>query len=845
MSDPEDVARGLLDSAVLQGLTDDPTSRNPLIHAPSGTNDSVQIRQSPSEDERISTSGANELIGQVQPREDQETAEAIEGQAGGAAQVVDHGPAGTQSVERVAGTPHTDRRQLRQQWREAGRVRVDALTRTFGEDALILGHLLFNVPPQAIRVRKGNISYRWKPLRTNESLAIKSGNGECWIEIDIDIVGLDQINRELVGLVSLFKRIPFCPIENSFIRGQIIPDNPEDAMAVCLHTMVGDVMSGKPDTVNVTLMLQWFNYKPYSQNFWLRRRWSASNQSQPPILQEEVPREETNPFSLEGVLPEESVMRNQRQVDVAREGTIVNLEAIQSPEGWDQALPPEVGLSYPQRTEDPSDPTIEPTHPVIYAFNSLPFIQRVTTNLRHTTNIDSWTDGLSMRWNSFVRVNVPSRWARIDDTREAEVPGSAEEGPPRIEGEDRKVILFIGDNTTAAYLGISANASFIFNRYTGQRFQRDGEYGEYEYHYLVKNQAFASQMKTAFEDAIANRPELTTEGSEDRGNRLAAVILMGGTYDPVGSEDSFEAAKNNLESITNTAIEAGAICLWVTPPPFYGVQQSVVPTDNYLNMARLCTNIMENGSTRSNDRLVTVNSHVPLSSDSSRFTNIYLERYQETSGSDVLPYPNDDGGRHLAEYIHGNLPWNSLQDEPQNGAEWTVCSVHDGDTITAYQGNTAKRFRLKYIDTLETYAADGYPEGQDTGRPSDEQWGRLAKERLIELIGYPNNNVVEIEQFGTGTYDRTLGIIRRGGDNLNLQLVREGYAFAYASSDDDPDQYSPYQEAYIAAQSEGLNIHNRAQESGIPTEPHIWRDAHPFTGGSGDYHGTIEDCPPS
>lgn len=113
--------------------------------------------------------------------------------------------------------------------------------------------------------------------------------------------------------------------------------------------------------------------------------------------------------------------------------------------------------------------------------------------------------------------------------------------------------------------------------------------------------------------------------------------------------------------------------------------------------------------------------------------------------------------------------------------------VVDGDTIVL--GTT--RIRLEGIDAPETTQA--------CGRRGAGQWpcGHEAIRKLTQLIG---TNLVRCEDQGLDKYGRTLGRCFAGTVNLNAEMVRTGYAWAFVR----------YSQAYVAQEAEaraaGLGI---------------------------------------
>lgn len=89
-----------------------------------------------------------------------------------------------------------------------------------------------------------------------------------------------------------------------------------------------------------------------------------------------------------------------------------------------------------------------------------------------------------------------------------------------------------------------------------------------------------------------------------------------------------------------------------------------------------------------------------------------------------------------------------------------VISTHDGDTITILQNKEQTKVRLYGIDAPE----------------KKQDYGQRSKQFLASLIA---GQVVEVEPKGKDRYKRTLGIIYYKGQDINAQMVLNGYAWAY------------------------------------------------------------------
>jgi len=118
--------------------------------------------------------------------------------------------------------------------------------------------------------------------------------------------------------------------------------------------------------------------------------------------------------------------------------------------------------------------------------------------------------------------------------------------------------------------------------------------------------------------------------------------------------------------------------------------------------------------------------------------------------------------------------------------EGEVSRVIDGDTVTlATREGTKLRVRLYGIDAPEV--------------------------RHEKMAGQPYGRRVTVEIVDIDAHGRTVGIVHRSGVDINLEMVRSGYAWAYR-------RYlsSPYASRYLDAEREA-----RGRRLGL------WKDANP------------------
>jgi endonuclease YncB( thermonuclease family) len=130
-----------------------------------------------------------------------------------------------------------------------------------------------------------------------------------------------------------------------------------------------------------------------------------------------------------------------------------------------------------------------------------------------------------------------------------------------------------------------------------------------------------------------------------------------------------------------------------------------------------------------------------------------------------------------------------------------VVRVTDGDTVVISPDNRGKAItcRLYGIDSPEKPGRDrrGQPYAEEAGR----ELGQLVFAQSVEVI-----------TTGEKTHGREVCIIKKDGLDMNLEMVRRGYAWAYRKH-----LKSPYASAYIEAEKKA-----RVQRLGI------WQESNPL-----------------
>ncbi|MCI4626835.1 MAG: thermonuclease family protein [Candidatus Magnetoovum sp. WYHC-5] len=123
-----------------------------------------------------------------------------------------------------------------------------------------------------------------------------------------------------------------------------------------------------------------------------------------------------------------------------------------------------------------------------------------------------------------------------------------------------------------------------------------------------------------------------------------------------------------------------------------------------------------------------------------------------------------------------------------------VIKVMDGDTVVIFSHFSTKPFKCRL------YGIDSPEVGKN--RVIGQKYANMAYE---ELKGMLLSYDVSVTLTGEKTYDRQVCILKKGNMDVNLEMIKRGYAWAYVHYLDEP-----YKSIYIGAQdkakSEKLGI---------------------------------------
>ncbi len=140
-------------------------------------------------------------------------------------------------------------------------------------DLFVINDIELRIAPTNISISKDSLNYQWQTLRTTNSQIKKSGHSVISINFTVPFVGINDINNKLRPLIAQLRYMPFCYVENQFLRENIYPmesssgtDTDTKSQTTIVLAMRGINISTRnstPDTLWVSFSMAYFNYFPY------------------------------------------------------------------------------------------------------------------------------------------------------------------------------------------------------------------------------------------------------------------------------------------------------------------------------------------------------------------------------------------------------------------------------------------------------------------------------------------------------------------------------------------------------------------------------------------------------
>ena len=143
--------------------------------------------------------------------------------------------------------------------------------------------------------------------------------------------------------------------------------------------------------------------------------------------------------------------------------------------------------------------------------------------------------------------------------------------------------------------------------------------------------------------------------------------------------------------------------------------------------------------------------------------------------------------------------------------QFKVNRVTDGDTIKVSGNGSKITVRLVGIDAPETSKKKNEP-----GQP-------YSKKSTKHLAGLVLNKSVAVKSYGTDRYGRTLGVVFVNGQNVNIEMVKVGFAEVYKGRPAKGLDMNPYWKAEAGAKKAGIGMWSLGDNY---ISPKKWRRMH-------------------
>jgi micrococcal nuclease len=161
---------------------------------------------------------------------------------------------------------------------------------------------------------------------------------------------------------------------------------------------------------------------------------------------------------------------------------------------------------------------------------------------------------------------------------------------------------------------------------------------------------------------------------------------------------------------------------------------------------------------------------------------------------------------------------------PADGLRVTVTQVVDGDTIDIeFQNGTSDTVRLLGVDTPEVHVETDPAEWE--GVPSSQAGRDCLREEGYDASDYVSNQIagetvtIQFDDAADrrGSYGRLLAYVIVDGENLNYQLVNQGYARVYDSTFSLSESFYTAESSARSAESGAWRCQNAATPTATPT----------------------------
>ena len=157
----------------------------------------------------------------------------------------------------------------------------DTRPETPNSTRLQLNHLVFQIPPEQINIQHEIKNVSVGVLRSPSTQKVRTGHGFLQITLPLVFTSLAAVNSELVPLLYMLRRTPYCWTENEYLRKTLMPGNKIDAMMLTLQSITVQSVANLPTTYQAVLQFLWFNYKPYVKEIKFRKFYNFDLEMEP------------------------------------------------------------------------------------------------------------------------------------------------------------------------------------------------------------------------------------------------------------------------------------------------------------------------------------------------------------------------------------------------------------------------------------------------------------------------------------------------------------------------------------------------------------------------------------
>ena len=188
--------------------------------------------------------------------------------------------------------------------------------------------------------------------------------------------------------------------------------------------------------------------------------------------------------------------------------------------------------------------------------------------------------------------------------------------------------------------------------------------------------------------------------------------------------------------------------------------------------------------------------------------------YSWTDKHGVKHYSNvapSTSGVTVEQFQEDGARYQGLPSVTRDGIPFNAVKIYDGDSLKVSGAGLTLMVRLVGIDAPETGG----------GKHSPQPFSRRAKAAFSRMI---DQGPFTLKSYGTGGYNRVLAELFVGGRNINLELLRQGFAEVYRGK----MQGGLDKKAYLEAQKEARQHRRGIWSLGNTYEsPRLWRKKHP------------------